>query len=283
MGVNIAYSFPRRWSKRRCGATLNGREAVESLYKKSHGQARREKTPAEKGETFDVPMLGIRVDEIRAEQAKKTFQALLFGGGAEIEVAPDHCFSISLRQYSPNWHYDGRFRFGKHFFPIVGELKGEGEQFECAQTIDQMPEVESWIRNLAQRPKTAFWLQTLKGRFFPDFVAKLRYDRILVVEYKGGHLDTADDAKEKDAVGRLWMDRSDGRCLFVMPTKKNGARFGPSPGADFPRRPTFREKPAHASALAAGEAQKTSFVKIPFLVKGLARMPVIKNQISASR
>lgn len=31
-----------------------------------------------------------------------------------------------------------------------------------------------------------------------------------------GHLSTADDAKEKQLVGDLWAEGSDGRCLFTM-------------------------------------------------------------------
>jgi len=38
-----------------------------------------------------------------------------------------------------------------------------------------------------------------------------------VVEYKGSHLWT--DAEDKRAVGAVWESRSDGRCLFVMPTE----------------------------------------------------------------
>ena len=38
------------------------------------------------------------------------------------------------------------------------------------------------------------------------------------MEYKGGHLYTAEDAEEKRAIGAVWESRSGGRCLFVMPT-----------------------------------------------------------------
>jgi type III restriction enzyme len=54
--------------------------------------------------------------------------------------------------------------------------------------------------------------------FYPDFVCQLMDGRILVVEYKGGHLYTAEDAEEKRAIGAVWESRSGGRCLFVMPT-----------------------------------------------------------------
>lgn len=52
--------------------------------------------------------------------------------------------------------------------------------------------------------------------FYPDFVARRKMDAS-VVEYKGAHLWTNDDSKEKRAVGELWATRSKGKCLFVMP------------------------------------------------------------------
>ena len=41
--------------------------------------------------------------------------------------------------------------------------------------------------------------------------------RILIVEYKGEHLWSNDDSEEKRAIGELWAERSDGKCLFLMP------------------------------------------------------------------
>jgi len=48
-------------------------------------------------------------------------------------------------------------------------------------------------------------------------VCKLTDGRILAVEYKGEHLWSNDDAKEKRRLGDLWAERSGGGCLFVMP------------------------------------------------------------------
>lgn len=59
--------------------------------------------------------------------------------------------------------------------------------------------------------------QTLTDRFYPDFVCKLRNDRILVVKYKGKDRWSNDDSKEKRHLGNLWAERSDGHCFFVMP------------------------------------------------------------------
>lgn len=56
------------------------------------------------------------------------------------------------------------------------------------------------------------------SKFFPDFVCLLVDGRVLAVAYKGARLVTADEAREKAAVGAVWEARSGGRCLFSMPT-----------------------------------------------------------------
>jgi type III restriction enzyme len=106
--------------------------------------------------------------------------------------------------------------FRKHYYPQVGDLKGEGEEFECAAFIDSLEEVEFWVRNLERKPG-AFWLPTSTDRFYPDFVAKLKDGRIFVIEYKGANLWSNDDSKEKRRIGELWAEKSDSRCLFLMP------------------------------------------------------------------
>lgn len=68
-----------------------------------------------------------------------------------------------------------------------------------------------------------FWLQTATDRFYPDFVCKTRDKRYLVVEYKGADRWSNDDSTEKRNLGQVWEERSEGRCLFVMP---KGRDFG---------------------------------------------------------
>lgn len=158
-----------------------------------------------------------KIGEHRTAQARESYQRVLFGPSpTPIEVSPEFCLSLDEDMYSPNSDYEGTFVFQKHHFRRIGELKGEGEEFECAVFLDSLREVRSWVRNLS-RPNSAFWLQTSTDRFYPDFVALLDDGRWLVVEAKGEHLWSNDDSKEKRAVGELWADKSDGRCLFVMP------------------------------------------------------------------
>ena len=42
----------------------------------------------------------------------------------------------------------GHWRFKKHFYPEIGKLKSEGEEFECAVALDLEPKVKHWVRNL---------------------------------------------------------------------------------------------------------------------------------------
>ncbi|MBN9125781.1 MAG: hypothetical protein BGO99_10045 [Nitrosospira sp. 56-18] len=57
--------------------------------------------------------------------------------------------------------------------------------------------------NLSGQPRAAFWLPTSTDRFYPDFVALLQDDRLLVVEYKGAAYVSNDDSKEKRLIGEL--------------------------------------------------------------------------------
>jgi type III restriction enzyme len=95
-----------------------------------------------------------------------------------------------------------------------------GEEADCAAFIDSLPQVEFWVRNL-ERDQYAFWLQTASDKFYPDFVAKLKDGRVLVVEYKGLDRWSNDDSKEKRGIGEFWAARSGGKCLFIMPPGKD--------------------------------------------------------------
>ncbi len=163
-----------------------------------------------------------KIAKHRDAQARSAYNGLLFGTGkGSIEVTPDLCFEFEEGRYSPNWCYKGNFNFRRHYFPNVGELKAEGEEFECAVFIDKLPQIAYWVRNLERRLDSSFWLQTSTDRFYPDFVVLLKDGRILVVEYKGADRWSNDDSREKRALGELWMSRSENRCLFVMPKGPN--------------------------------------------------------------
>jgi len=162
--------------------------------------------------------LAAKIDQHRRAAAAEAFQQVVFSAEAEpIEVRPEISFDYAEDRYSPNWYYEGAYKFRKHFFPLVGELKSDGEEYECAVFLDQLDAVTCWVRNLERRPESSFWLQTSTDKFYPDFVALLNDGRILVVEYKGEDRWSNEDSREKRAIGELWANRSNGQCLFVMP------------------------------------------------------------------
>jgi type III restriction enzyme len=161
-----------------------------------------------------------------ADQAKRgAFQATLFGGGPKPRIAPGFEFKFPADNYPARFYYAGRYVFHKHFYGPPGELDSDTRQEEtaCAIAIDQMPEVEFWVRNLERRGAASFALPTSTHAFYPDFVAFLTDGRVLVVEYKGAVYFTNEDSREKRDIGGAWAAASEGRCRFVMVTAPSSA------------------------------------------------------------
>jgi type III restriction enzyme len=147
-------------------------------------------------------------------------QMLLPDCATPLEASPELCFTFPLNQYPAPSVYQGPIRFNKHYYELPADMNKE--EAECAAFIDSLPEVEFWVRNL-ERDQYAFWLQTSTDKFYPDFVAKLRDGRFLVVEYKGGLTEDKADTAEKDTIGQLWEARSKGLCTFRLVTKNTVA------------------------------------------------------------
>ena len=163
-----------------------------------------------------------KIQQYRLAARTQAYQQLLMPGNpAPLEVRPEVCFSFKPDEYPYNTVFRGSYNFKKHFYPKVGELNAEGEEFECAVFLDTLPEVKFWVRNLERRQQHSFWLQTSSDRFYPDFVCALEDGRFLVVEYKGSDRWSNDDSQEKRMIGKLWEDRSNGQCLFIMPNGKD--------------------------------------------------------------
>lgn len=147
----------------------------------------------------------------RVHAEKRAYQHLLDGS---VGVDMSCCITFP-HSYPANEFYARPFEFEKHFYRDVAAMNSE--EVEVARFIDSLPMVEYWVRNL-EKPEHAFWLRKPHGRFFPDFVAQLIDERILVVEYKGSHLrgGEADDTEVKERVGKLWMAAGNGELLFCM-------------------------------------------------------------------
>lgn len=154
-------------------------------------------------------------------QAKQTSFDKYLADESQFELDDEHSFIFEPSKYAYDTPYSGTWRLKKHFFPVIGNLKEIGEEFECAQVIArELPNVEWWLRNVERKPGS-FWLQTASDRFYPDFIVRL-YDGItLAVEYKGAHIADSRDSQEKKQIGELWARRSNGLCRFVWVENRN--------------------------------------------------------------
>mgnify|MGYP001190308060 CR=1 FL=1 len=165
-----------------------------------------------------------RIDRHRAAEYEAAFQMYLLPQSCLV-VTNDRGINFKTMAYEPSWLYEGSFQFRKHYFGAKpGELREKTpsgdltEEIKCAQFIDAMPQVKFWVRNLA-RKTSSFRLQTSTDWFYPDFICQLVDGRVLVVEYKGKIFYDSIDSEEKRAVGAVWASRSNGKCLFAMPTE----------------------------------------------------------------
>jgi type III restriction enzyme len=152
----------------------------------------------------------------------KGYQRRLFGEDAKVETnfEVEFAYPTDPFQYAANWYYKGGYIWNKNYYPLVGELESEGEEFECAQAIDRNMAIRCWVRNLSRRDNS-FRLPTSTDYFYPDFVALLNDGRILVIEYKGKPYETNDDSKEKINIGELWEKKSNGKGLFLFAVKRD--------------------------------------------------------------
>lgn len=160
-------------------------------------------------------VLDSNIRQLRQKAKQSGYQLLLLAPEAKPEVSFENSVSFDPDSYFPQRLYRGAFKPQKHFYAEIGEMNGE--EIECAKAIEMHPKVKFWVRNL-ERDSRAFRLPTSSDWFYPDFVAMLDDERILVVEYKGEHLRNADTA-EKDNIGAVWANKSNGKGLFLIAWK----------------------------------------------------------------
>lgn len=160
-----------------------------------------------------------KIAGLHARACRKGFQQLLGLPATELVTTFDDGFAFSPDGYQAHWLYQGTRRFNKHYYPEVGDLKSSGEEFDCAVAIDECNDVDYWVRNIERGGECAFRLPLAGGYFYPDFVARLKDGRLMVVEYKGAHLEAGE--LEKRDIGRLWQNNSSGKAVFVWAVKEN--------------------------------------------------------------
>ena len=161
-----------------------------------------------------------KIRQHRDAAFRRGFQQLFALPGSDVSTSFVYPFEFPAEGYQPHWYYQGSFRFAKHFYPEVGELDSKGEEFDCAVALDQCADVDYWVRNLDHGP-SALSLPVPSGRFFSDFAAKLKGDRVMLIEYKGEHLEAKASEQEKRDIGRLWEAGSNGKALFLWAVKQD--------------------------------------------------------------
>ena len=159
------------------------------------------------------------INDLRGEREVGQYNALFAANAEDLATRSDLSIIFDEQTYATNQPYTGT-PFRKHYTSLVGDLLPKGEEYDCALYLDRHEEVRYWIRNV-DRKKSSLWLQLPHNKFYPDFVAMLRDGRILVVEYKGGHLYEAEAIKRH--IGAVWAEASGGQCLFCMPTNRDFA------------------------------------------------------------
>ncbi len=157
-----------------------------------------------------------KIKTLRREARRKALEELLFTDAS----SPVFVTAAATHRFDPNkYPYTTRYTglaLPQHYYEVIGDLKNEGEEYDCARAIAHLPGVEFWVRNLEGEPDSSFWIQTSSDKFYPDFVCKLRNGKYLAVEYKGTFLSDNADSREKDRLGQLWEAQSLGRCIFRM-------------------------------------------------------------------
>ena len=153
---------------------------------------------------------------------KEGYQHLLLGPERKVAISFNDPHRFPTYGYAENIqpHIERGYSFKKHYYAVIRDMKSSGEEYDCARALDMHPKIKWWIRNV-DRQDGSFWLPLHDGKFYPDFVAQLEDGRVLVVEYKGGHLLGTQDTEEKQNIGELWAEESKGKNLFLMAVKED--------------------------------------------------------------
>ena len=161
-----------------------------------------------------------RVKSLGREEKRKALEEFLFKNDSSVFVDSAAAHLFSPYKYPYSYAYQG-WDLPRHYYPVIGNLSSKGEEYDCARIIAHNKGIEFWIRNLSREPDASFWIQTSTDKFYPDFVCRLKNGKNLVIEYKAERYGDKEDTDEKERVGQLWAERSNGKCLFLMIKGKN--------------------------------------------------------------
>lgn len=151
-----------------------------------------------------------KIDQLVNEHAAKKFKELekkgLLRGQGENFFIPK---AINLIEVCPD-------NFSLHLYDRAGKMNKE--ELDVAYRLDTLTNVLWWLRN---PEKAGFYLQGwAKNKFYPDFIVKTVKGNYFVLEYKGGHLEEAPEAKYKEEIGDKWAKLAGSKYHFALFGKK---------------------------------------------------------------
>nr|VFJ59735.1 MAG: type III restriction enzyme [Candidatus Kentron sp. FM]VFJ73414.1 MAG: type III restriction enzyme [Candidatus Kentron sp. FM]VFK20769.1 MAG: type III restriction enzyme [Candidatus Kentron sp. FM] len=86
----------------------------------------------------------------RQAEREKAYQQCLFAPEARVAVSFDEGFAFRDGMFQGQRRYRVPFRFQKHFLGAdnVPAFDGSeaGEEFQCGQVLDSLPQVKYWVR-----------------------------------------------------------------------------------------------------------------------------------------
>ena len=201
------------------------RKGIQTLFARGFDLAQ-----AVRGKYVIARLLDAQIIDARTKASQDNYQDTLFANDAPVEASLEHSFKFDPNAYPMREPCAANVKWQKHYYAIPGDLPHKrksgklAEEFSCALILDMMNEVDFWVRNLVH--PSQFSIPTATGRHYPDFVAKLKDDRLLVVEYKGGDRVSNDDSKAKAQMGHIWQKASNGKAVYVMATLKDNKGRG---------------------------------------------------------
>lgn len=149
--------------------------------------------------------LAEEIDRIIDEEARKRFLAIR----DNLLLDKKHYWDIpsEIEIYDP--HLGEQFR--RSLFEQVDQMNSE--ELTLAKRFDDSEKIDWWFRN---RERGGFHLQgERRTKFYPDFIAKTKTGKIIVLEYKGKHLEGAEETEWKKGIGEIWEKLGDTKFCWV--------------------------------------------------------------------
>jgi len=147
------------------------------------------------------------IDELTKEKFDELVKKQLIVSGGEQLIFGD---TINLLNISPD-------NFDKHLYEKTDKMNKE--ELEVAGRLNALENIRWWFRN----PEiSGFYIQGwLKNKFYPDFIAKTKSGKYILLEYKGEHIATGEDSDYKKAIGEQWEKLGGGNYRFEWVEKNN--------------------------------------------------------------